>query len=584
MAMDTVTASAKQQVENKPVMISGAEAVIRCLVEEKIEVIYGYPGGAIMPIYDALFHFTDKINHVLVRHEQGATHAAEGWARIRNKATVCFATSGPGATNLVTGIADAIMDACPMVCITGQVPRHLLGTDAFQETDVVGITMPVTKWNYQVTRAAEIPAAIAKAFHIANTGKPGPVLIDITKNAQFEMMEWKGYQPCEEVRGYHHLPVAKVEDLQAAAELINASKKPLLFAGHGVLISGAEEALKAVAEKAGLPVTTTLQGLGCFSPDHPLYVGVPGMHGNYGPNLLSAQCDVLIAVGMRFDDRVTGDVTRFAKQAKVIHIEIDPSEIDKVVKTHVAINADAKAALEALLPLLGTNSHEEWLEKFRECDKEEYEKVIKPEAYPESGQIKMGELMRMIDDKTNGEAIIVPDVGQHQMMAMRYYHYRKPNSWVASGGLGTMGFAIPAALGAQMAAPDRTVVAIVGDGCFQMTLQELGTIWQNKLPVKIVIFNNNFLGMVRQWQQLFFDNRYSQVELVNPDFVAITKGFGIPAEKVEEREGLDAALNRMFAHEGPYLLEVMVEKEANVFPMVPSGAAASDIILERPKS
>jgi acetolactate synthase I/II/III large subunit len=580
MALETATAEEDKKTGIAPVMVSGAEAVIRCLVDEGIEVIYGYPGGAIMPIYDALFHYTDKIRHILVRHEQGATHAAEGWARIRNKATVCFATSGPGATNLVTGIADAIMDACPMVCITGQVPRHLLGTDAFQETDVIGITMPITKWNYQVTRAAEIPAVLAKAFHIANTGKPGPVLIDITKNAQFEMMEWQGYHACESIRGYQHLPKANITSLQAAADLLNKAERPLIFAGHGVLISAAEQALLNVVEQSGIPVTTTLQGLGCFSPDHPLYVGVPGMHGNYGPNLLSAQCDVLFAIGMRFDDRVTGDVTRFAKQAKVIHIEIDPSEIDKVVKTTVAVNADAREALEALLPLLEKKEYPQWLERFRECDRIEYEKVIRHEVDPESGQIKMGELMQRIDDKTNGEAIIVPDVGQHQMMAMRYYHYRRPNSWVASGGLGTMGFALPAALGAQMAAPDRTVVAIIGDGCFQMTLQELGTIWQHKLPVKIVIFNNNFLGMVRQWQQLFFDNRYSQVELINPDFVAITKGFGIPAEKVSEREELNDALDRMFRHDGPYLLEVLVEKEANVFPMVPSGAAANDIILE----
>ena len=580
MALGTVASASDNKVSEHPVTVSGSEAVIRCLVEEGIEVIYGYPGGAIMPIYDALFHYTDKIKHILVRHEQGATHAAEGWARVRNKATVCFATSGPGATNLITGIADAIMDACPMVCITGQVPKHLLGTDAFQETDVIGITMPITKWNYQVTRAAEIPAVLAKAFMIANSGKPGPVLIDITKNAQFEMMEWKGYYPCESVRGYQPLPQATTVDLEKAAALLNSAERPFILSGHGVLISGAEKALLEVAERSGIPVSTTLQGLGSFSPDHDLYVGVPGMHGNYGPNLLSSACDVLFAIGMRFDDRVTGDVTKYAKQAKIIHIEIDPSEIDKVVKTTVAINADAKQALEALLPLLEKRSHSEWLERFKACDKQEYEKVIRHDIFPETGQIKMGELMRVIDEKTKGEGIIVPDVGQHQMAAMRYYHYRKPNSWVASGGLGTMGFAIPAALGAQMAAPDRTVVAIVGDGCFQMTLQELGTIWQHNIPVKIVIFNNNFLGMVRQWQQLFFDNRYSQVELVNPDFVAITKGFGIPAEKVTEREELNDAMDRMFAHQGPYLLEVMVEKETNVFPMVPSGAAADEIILE----
>lgn len=584
MAFETATEAEKKVTLKQPEIISGAEAVIRCLVEEGIEVIFGYPGGAIMPIYDALFHFTDKIKHVLVRHEQGATHAAEGWARIRNKATVCFATSGPGATNLVTGIADAIMDSCPMVCITGQVARPLLGTDAFQETDVVGITMPITKWNFQVTKAAEIPAALAKAFYVANSGKPGPVLIDITKNAQFEMMEWTGYQPCTTVRGYSPKPSLQKESLEAAAEIINQAKKPLIISGHGVLIAGAEKALQSVVEKTGAPVCLTLQGLGGIEPSHPLYVGIPGMHGNYGPNVKVNECDVLIAVGMRFDDRVTGDVSRYAKQAKIVHIEIDPSEIDKVVKSTVAINADAKDALEALLPLLEQNKHTEWLEEFRACDALEQEKVIQNDIHPTSGQIKMGEVMRIIDEKTKGQAVVVPDVGQHQMIAMRYYNYRVPNSWVSSGGLGTMGFSLPAAMGAQMADMNRTVVAIIGDGCFQMTLQELGTIWQQKLPVKIVILNNNFLGMVRQWQQLFFDNRYSQVELINPDFVAITKGFGIEAELVEKREDLDAAVERMLNHPDAYLLNVIVEKEHNIFPMVPSGAACSDIILEPSKN
>ncbi len=580
MAFDTNTDPSDKQAPKQPLMVSGAEAVIRCLLEEGIDVIYGYPGGAIMPIYDALFHFTDKIKHILVRHEQGATHAAEGWARVRNKAAVCFATSGPGATNLVTGIADAIMDSSPMVCITGQVAKHLLGTDSFQETDVIGITAPITKWNYQVTRAAEIPAAIAKAFYIANSGKPGPVLIDITKNAQFEMMEWLGYEECTSVRGYNPNPVLNISSVEKAADILNKAERPMIISGHGVLISGAEAALQAVAEKAGIPVCTTFQGLGGFSPKHDLYVGIPGMHGNYGPNLLSNNCDVLFAVGMRFDDRVTGDVTRYAKQAKIIHLEIDPSELNKVVKNEVSILADAKAGLEALLPLLEERKHDSWIQKFRDCDKEEYEKVIKGELNPTDGSPRMGELMKYINEKTKGEAIIVPDVGQHQMFAMRYYDYNVPNSWVSSGGLGTMGFALPAAIGAQMAAPDRTVVTIIGDGCFQMTIQELGTIWQHNLPVKIVIFNNNFLGMVRQWQQLFFDYRYSQVELINPNFVEITKGFGIPAEKVTEREELDAAFDRMFAHDGPYLLEVVVEKEANIFPMVPSGAAAYEVILE----
>ncbi|HUM52089.1 MAG TPA: biosynthetic-type acetolactate synthase large subunit, partial [Chitinophagales bacterium] len=543
--------------ESNKTQISGAEAVIKSLIAEGIDVIYGYPGGAIMPIYDALWHYQDKINHVLTRHEQGATHAAEGWARVKGKAGVCFATSGPGATNLITGIADAIMDSTPMVCITGQVPKHLLGTDAFQETDVVGITMPITKWNYQVTSAAEIPAVIAKAFYIANTGKPGPVLIDITKNAQFELMEWNGYQPCENVRGYQPKLVPNTEKLEQAASIINSAKKPLIVAGQGIIISKSREALEQFSAKTGIPVTTTMQGLGGFNPEHANYVGIPGMHGNYSVNIKMNECDVMIAVGMRFDDRVTGDVTKFGKQAKIIHIEIDPVEIDKVVKTEVGICADAKEALEALIPIVNENTHLEWISSFKELDKEEEAIVIQNAIHPIAGEIKMGEIMHLIDQKTKGEAIIIPDVGQHQMYAMRYYTYKKPNSWVSSGGVGTMGFSIPAAIGAQMAAADRTVVVIVGDGCFQMTVQELGTIWQNDLNVKIVIFNNNYLGMVRQWQQLFFDNRYSSVELKNPDFVTIAKGFRLESAKVENREELSAALDTMFAHKGGYVLEVV---------------------------
>ncbi|HQV77450.1 MAG TPA: biosynthetic-type acetolactate synthase large subunit [Chitinophagales bacterium] len=560
--------------------ISGAEAVIKCLVEEGIDLIYGYPGGAIMPIYDALWHYMDKINHVLTRHEQGATHAAQGWARVNGKAAVCFATSGPGATNLITGIADAIMDSTPMICITGQVPMHLLGTDAFQETDVVGITMPITKWNYQITKAAEIPEILAKAFYIANSGKPGPVLIDITKNAQFEMMEWTDYSPCTSVRGYIAKADVNVSKIQQAAEIINSSKKPLIIAGQGVIISKSKDNLEKLSTKSGIPVTTTMQGLGGFNPDHPNYVGIPGMHGNYSVNIKMNECDVMIAIGMRFDDRVTGDVSKFAKQAKVIHIDIDPVEINKVVKTEVGISADAKEAIDVLLPYILEKNHEAWIQTFKDLDAQEEQIVIQPAIHPSSDGIKMGEIMHLIDNKTKGNAIIVPDVGQHQMYAMRYYNYRQPNSWVSSGGLGTMGFALPAAVGAQMAAPDRTVVAIIGDGCFQMTIQELGTIWQNNLNVKVVIFNNNYLGMVRQWQQLFFDNRYSQVELKNPDFVTIAKGFRLEAAKVEKREELSDALDKMFAHQGGYVLEVVVEKEENLFPMVPSGKACSDVILE----
>ena len=560
--------------------ITGSEAVIKSLIAEGIDVIYGYPGGAIMPIYDALWHYMDQIKHVLTRHEQGATHAAEGWARVKGKAAVCFATSGPGATNLITGIADAIMDSTPMVCITGQVPMHLLGTDAFQETDVIGITMPITKWNYQITKAAEIPEILAKAFFIANSGKPGPVLIDITKNAQFELMDWNGYTPCTSVRGYNALPILDKTSIQNAAEIINSAKKPLILAGQGVIISKAREDLEQFSAKSGIPVAITMQGLGSINPDHENYVGIPGMHGNYSVNINMNECDVMIAVGMRFDDRVTGDVKRFATQAKIIHIDIDEVELNKVVKCEVAILADAKEALQALTPIVNTNQHTEWIQVFKTLDKQEQALVIQHAIHPTHGGIKMGEIMHLIDKKTKGEAIIVPDVGQHQMYAMRYYNYRKPNSWVSSGGLGTMGFSIPAAIGAQMAAPDRTTVVIVGDGCFQMTLQELGTIWQHDLNVKIVIFNNNYLGMVRQWQQLFFDNRYSSVELKNPDFITISKGFGLGAAKVEQRNELSAALDVMFAHKGPYVLEVVVEKEENLFPMVPSGKACSDVILE----
>lgn len=559
--------------------VNGAEAVILSLLEEGVDVIFGYPGGAIMPIYDAMYHYEDRIRHILTRHEQGATHAAEGYARILNKAGVCFATSGPGATNLVTGLADALMDSTPMVCITGQVPAHLLGTDAFQETDVIGVTAPVTKWNYQVTRASEIPEIIARAFYIANTGKPGPVLVDITKNAQFEEFDYRPVK-VDSLPAYKPKRDPKPKDLKRAAELINTAKKPFILCGHGVLIAHAEEAFRAFVDKTGIPVGLTLQGLGAFDPEHPLNVGMLGMHGNYGPNIKTNECDVLIAVGMRFDDRVTGNVDHYAKQARIIHIEIDPAEINKVVEVEVGICADAKDALEALMPLVEKREHPEWLSEFRACDVLEQEKVINRDLNPGGGEIRMGEIMRMLSEKTAGQAIIVPDVGQHQMAAARYYDYRVPDSWVASGGLGTMGFSLPAAFGAKVAAPHREVIAIIGDGSFQMTLQELATIWQNNLPVKIVIFNNNFLGMVRQWQQLFFERRYSSVDLMNPDFVTISKGFYIDAERVENRDQLEAAVDRLLQSEKSYLLEVMVEKEENIFPMVPSGCSCAEIRLE----
>lgn len=559
-------------------VVSGSEAVILSLLAEGVDTIFGYPGGAIMPIYDALYDYREKVKHVLVRHEQGAIHAAQGYARTLGKAGVCFATSGPGATNLVTGIADAQIDSTPLVCITGQVSSHLLGTDAFQETDIIGISMPITKWNYQVTDPAEIPQVIAKAFYIANSGRPGPVLVDITKDAQIKECKFK-YEKCTKIRSYHPYPKPKEEDLNKAAELINNAKKPLLLFGHGVIIAEAQEELKNFVEKAQIPSAWTIMGLSALPTDHPLNVGMLGMHGNYGPNLKTNECDVLIAVGMRFDDRVTGDLNRYAKQAKVIHIEVDPAEIDKNVKTDVAINADARIALKALTEKIKENKHEAWLQEFRACDKIEYEKVIKPEIEPADGGLRMAEVIKRISDLTKGEAILVTDVGQNQMIAMRYYNFKKFRSNITSGGFGTMGFSVPAAIGAKMASPEREVIAVVGDGGFQMTLQELGTIFQEKLAVKIVILNNNFLGMVRQWQQLFFEKRYSFTEMTNPDFVAIAKGFHIKSTKVTSREKLDSDLKKMLKSKEPYLLNIIVEKEENVFPMVASGDSVSNIRL-----
>ena len=559
--------------------ITGSEAVIRSLIAEGVETIFGYPGGAIMPIYDALYDFQDQVHHILVRHEQGATHAAQGYARASGRVGVVFATSGPGATNLVTGLADAHMDSTPMVCITGQVAAHLLGTDAFQETDVIGITMPITKWNIQVTRAEDIPGAIAKAFYIARNGRPGPVLVDITKNAQVAKMDFE-YKKCEYIRSYHPVPELKEEEVEAAAALINSAKKPYILCGHGVLIADAQQELIAFAEKAQIPIASTLLGLSAVPVDHPLYVGYLGMHGNYGPNIKTNECDVLIAVGMRFDDRITGDVSTYARQAKVVHIEIDKAEINKIIKADAAVHADAKAALQALLPKIKEQRHDEWLQGFKEADRLEEGKVSKRELYPTEGELKMAEVIRLISEKTGGHAILVTDVGQHQMIASRYYRFQDPNTNITSGGMGTMGFALPAAMGAKVGTPEKEVVAIIGDGCFQMTLQELGTIYQSEIGVKIVILNNNFLGMVRQWQQLFFDKRYSSTEMINPDFVQIAKGFYVPGRKVTDRAEISAAIDEMLQTKGAYLLEVVVEKEDNVFPMVPAGAPISHIRLE----
>jgi acetolactate synthase-1/2/3 large subunit len=559
--------------------ISGSEAIIKCLLAEGVDILYGYPGGAIMPVYDELYKYQDKIHHVLTRHEQGATHSAQGYARISGKVGVAIATSGPGATNLITGIADAQIDSTPMVCITGQVGSHLLGSDAFQETDIVGISTPVTKWNHQITKASEIPEVIAKAFYIAKSGRPGPVLIDITKDAQFEEFDFS-YEKCKGIRSYKPIPDTDENALKAAAELINNAKKPMVVWGQGVILGEAEDEFKAVIEKAGLPSAWTILGASAIPTSHPLNIGMVGMHGNYAPNVLTNQCDVLIAIGMRFDDRVTGNLATYAKQAKVIHFEIDPAEVDKNVKTDVAVLGDAKASLKALLPLLNKNAHEAWHQKFKDLYEIEYEKVIKNDLYPTKEGLTMGEVLKEINIQTKGEAAIVSDVGQHQMIACRYADFKKTKSNITSGGLGTMGFALPAAIGAKMAAPEREVVMIAGDGGYQMTIQELGTIFQQKVPVKIVVLNNEFLGMVRQWQQLFFDKRYASTEMVNPDFVAIAKGYQIDAKKVTKREDLKDAVKEMIDCEGPYFLEVRVEKEGNVFPMIPTGASVSDIRLE----
>ena len=577
--MDTQTIKSQEKSIKTTERISGSEAIVRCLIEEGVDILYGYPGGAIMPVYDELYKYQDKIHHVLTRHEQGATHSAQGYARISGRVGVAMATSGPGATNLITGIADAQIDSTPMVCITGQVPSHLLGSDAFQETDIVGISTPVTKWNCQVTRAEDIPEVLAKAFYIAKSGRPGPVLIDITKDAQFKEFDFS-YEKCTHVRSYKPVPETDISKVEEAAKLINAAKKPLIVWGQGIILGEAEEQLKAVVEKAGIPAAWTILGASAIPTSHPLNVGMVGMHGNYAPNVLTNECDVLIAIGMRFDDRVTGNLNTYAKQAKVIHFEIDPAEIDKNVKTDVAVLGNSKVSLDLLLPLLEQNSHNEWHQKFKDLYEIEYEKVIKNDLYPTKEGLTMAEVLKEINIQSEGKAAIVSDVGQHQMIACRYADFNVTKSNITSGGLGTMGFGLPAAIGAKMAAPDREVVSISGDGGYQMTIQELGTIFQQKAAVKVVVLNNDFLGMVRQWQQLFFDKRYASTEMVNPNFVAIAEGYYIKARKVTKREDLAVAVAEMMQSKEAYFLEVCVEKEDNVFPMIPTGASVSDIRLE----
>ena len=563
----------------EPLQISGAEAVIRCLLAEDANLVYGYPGGAIMPIYDELYKFQDQLHHVMARHEQGATHAAQGYARTSGKVGVALATSGPGATNLVTGIADAQIDSTPMVCITGQVASHLLGSDAFQETDIVGISTPVTKWNYQITRASEIPEIMAKAFYIARSGRPGPVLIDITKDAQFEEFDFT-YEKCDGIRSYQPYPNLSMEAVEEAVELINQAKKPLLVWGQGVILGRAEDEFKFFLEKSGIPAVWTILGLSALATDHPSNRGMVGMHGNYAPNILTNECDVLIAVGMRFDDRVTGDLTTYAKQAKVIHLELDPSEVNKNVIADVVLLCDCKTSLLELTERISKKKYPKWIQRFDELDSIEEKKVIHSDLNPTKPGLTMGESIAMINKYSKGDAVIVTDVGQHQMVACRYAKFNKSKSNITSGGLGTMGFALPAAIGAKMGAMDREVVAVIGDGGYQMTIQELGTIFQQQIAVKIVVLNNDFLGMVRQWQQLFFDKRYASTEMVNPDFVTIAKGYQIQAKRVDERKDLDQAVKEMMNSDKPYFLEVCVEKEGNVFPMIATGASVSDIRLE----
>ena len=559
--------------------LSGSQAVLESLIAEDVETIFGYPGGAIMPIYDALYDYNDKLKHILVRHEQGGIHAAQGFARVSGKTGVVFATSGPGATNLVTGLADAMIDSTPLVCVTGQVFAHLLGTDAFQETDVINITTPVTKWNYQVTDATEIPAIMAKAFHIAKTGRPGPVLIDITKNAQIQKFNYQGYVPCNHVRSYRPKPIVRKEYLEAAAKLINEAKKPFVLWGQGVILGKAEKEFQQFIEKTGIPSAWTILGASAIPTEHPLNVGMLGMHGNYGPNVLTNDCDVLIAIGMRFDDRVTGRLDKYARQAKIIHLDIDPAEIDKNVKSTVPVWGDCKETLPLLTELVEAKQHTEWLQKFNDLKEKEIEAVIFDELNPTTDIMTMGEVIKVLNELTNGDAVIVTDVGQHQMVACRYAKFNQSKSNITSGGLGTMGFSLPAAIGAKFGAPERTVVAIIGDGGVQMTIQELGTIMQSEVDVKILILNNHFLGMVRQWQQLFNDKRYSFVDIASPDYVMVAKAYGISGNRISDRKDLKAALKAMLDHKGAYLLEVNVGKENNVFPMVPQGCSVSEIRL-----
>jgi len=568
----------EQDTNNHESQITGAEALLKCLIEEGVDTIFGYPGGAIMPVYDKLLDYSDSLRHILTRHEQGAAHAAQAYAMVTGRPGVCFATSGPGATNLVTGIANAFLDSVPVVFITAQVTSGLIGTDAFQETDILGISMPVTKWNAQVKKAEDIPDAIARAFYIARSGRPGPVLVDISKDAQFASLSYS-YRKCTYIRSYNPVIPLQMRDIESAAVMINHAEKPLILAGHGVILSSAADELRALAEKGAIPVAATLLGLPAFPNKHRLFAGMLGMHGNYAPNVLTNQADLIIAVGMRFDDRVTGNLKKYAPEARIIHIEIDKAEINKNVRVDLEINNDAREVLEALIPLVRQVSREKWIREFRMLDRIEYEKVIRPETEPDEGELRMGEVVKTVSDLTEGDAVIVTDVGQHQMAVARYYGFNEKSTLVTSGGMGTMGFGLPASLGAASGNPGRPVIAFIGDGGFQMTIQELGTIMQYRIPVKILLLNNSFLGMVRQWQERFFNSRYASTEMVNPDFVTLAGAYGITAHRVTRREELHEAIKTMLAAEGPYLLETVISREANILPMVEPGASVSEVTL-----
>ena len=576
--MEEVTTKLNTQTKPETTVMTGSEALIQSLMNEGVDTLFGYPGGAIMPVFDALYDKKDRMKHILVRHEQGAIHAAQGYARVSKKVGVALVTSGPGATNAITGITDAMMDSTPLVVISGQVNSALLGTDAFQEADVIGVSQPVTKWAYQIRRPEDIAWAVSRAFYIASSGRPGPVLLDIAKDAQIKSCEFS-YEKTTSIRSYRPQPTPCMEKIEEAAKIINQAKKPFALIGQGVILGNAEKELIAFLEKAQIPFGWTILGLSAVPTDHPLNCGMLGMHGNIGPNIKTNECDVLIAIGMRFDDRVTGDLNTYAKQAKVIHFDIDRAEMDKNVKTTVKVLGDAKRTLPLVTELLEVNTHPQWMEEFKKCKVKEYDCVIKDELFSETGPVKMGEVINKVTEATGNKAICVTDVGQNQMMATRYFKFTESRSVVTSGGLGTMGFGLPAAIGAQYGAPDRGVCAFLGDGGFQMTIQELGTIMEYKIPVKIILLNNNFLGMVRQWQELFFEERYSETKMHNPDFMKIADAYGIKGKKVVNREDLDGAIAEMMEHDGSYLLEVEVEAKGMVYPMVPAGGCVSNIIL-----